>query len=384
MRSPTCKLERASKSLTACALLSMSGVACALDSSGLNSKSADAQDCWEIHSLGTLGGSFSYARDLNNSGQVIGEAQTEPRIIDSADPPAPQMRPFVSAPNGGSLTEIRTSGKFWGDARAINNAGYVVGRSTIGSSSPASYVVEPGSNFGIDTREFYDVNDINNTGQSVFDTDYGNFRSVIASYLGTDATEILLPGWPEDQNGPELNAVALNDYGQVAVNSLSLGYRWSVGEGAINLTPDATSSRVEDINNAAQVVGTLVRDGAQQAFITRRYSTALIMLGTPGDGNEPAGLNNFGQIVGTKNFNGVKHGYVTALWNVQHAINLDTLKEVTRDDWSRLEPAAINDRGQIAGTGLANGEERAFLLTPLWTDSVPHFLRCLRETVRQP
>jgi uncharacterized membrane protein len=232
------------------------------------------------------------------------------------------------------------------------------------------------------TLDFAFVNDINNVGQSVFDRYQYNIGSVIGSYLGTDLIKMVPPDWPADYGGPELNAVALNDYAQVAVNDGTFGYRWSASEGFIKLTPDAASSAVADINNAAQIIGTLVRDGVPQAFVTRRFSTALIMLGTPGDGNVPTGINLFGQIVGTRNFNGEKHGYVTALWNVQQTINLDTLKEVQRDAWSRLEPVAINDHGQIAGTGLINGEDRAFLLTPQWTSSLPQFLRCFREATR--
>jgi uncharacterized membrane protein len=354
--------------LSAFALLSIAGSGYAKDDSAPNSRSNKRlveADCWEIRSLGTLGGTYSYARDLNNAGQVVGDAETEPRIFDNAEPAIPQMRPFISAPNGGPLTEITGTGKFWGDARAVNDAGQVVGATTSGSSHPTSYATEPGSVGARYTLDFAFVNDINNNGQSVFDLYQYNISSVIGSYRGTDLIKIAPAGWPTEQTGPELNAVALNDYAQVAVNDGTFGYRWSVGEGMINLTPTASSSRVEDINNAGQIIGTLVRDGVQQAFVTRRYSTALVMLGEPGDGNVPAGINSFGQIVGTKNTNGAKHGYVTVLWNVERTINLDALKEVRRDAWSRLEPVAINNRGQIAGTGLINGEDRAFLLTPL-------------------
>ena len=38
--------------------------------------------------------------------------------------------------------------------------------------------------------------------------------------------------------------------------------------------------------------------------------------------------------------------------------------------WSNLNATAINDAGQIVGQGLINGQEQAFLMTPI-ADQVP-------------
>jgi hypothetical protein len=43
---------------------------------------------------------------------------------------------------------------------------------------------------------------------------------------------------------------------------------------------------------------------------------------------------------------------------------LDSLQEITRDGWSNLRPVAIDDLGQIAGTGKLGGNDLAFLLSP--------------------
>jgi hypothetical protein len=88
------------------------------------------------------------------------------------------------------------------------------------------------------------------------------------------------------------------------------------------------------------------------------------MLGAPGDGNTPTDINNWSQLVGTMQVNGVSHGYVTPPLNMRRAIDIDMLEEVARGGWTNIRPAAINDRGQIAGTGTLNGNDLAFLLSP--------------------
>jgi hypothetical protein len=171
---------------------------------------------------------------------------------------------------------------------------------------------------------------------------------------------------------------AFNDAGQVAltvstsqqsaegVNTPLTAYRWSSYEGSIKLAPDAKESRTKDINAIGQVVGVLRhQDGVEQAFVTRRYNTSLVMLGQPGDGNNPTGINNYSQIVGTRNSGGSTYGYLTVPFFVHQVITIDALTEVARDGWSNMQPAAINNRGQVAGTGTIGGFSRAFLLTPL-------------------
>jgi uncharacterized membrane protein len=343
----------------------------------------EATDCWEIHSLGTFGGDVSYAYDVNDSGQVVGTAAMAPTIFDPADPPRSYYPAFVSAPNGGALTAIVTDGKWGATAVAINNAGEVVGNTTIGSSFFVGFYVAPDGTWH-NTLSFAYARDINNSGQTLWDLTYSYLESAIGPSNqppnGSDpiglVDVLVLPAL--NKLDVDVQAAAFNDNGQVAVTASTspqsaegfytppTAYRWSSYEGSIKLAPNAKQSFAKDINAMGQVVGVLTHeDNSQQAFVTRRYSTSLVMLGQPGDGNNPTGINNDSQIVGTRNIDGITYGYITIPFFVHQTITIDKLAEVTRDGWSNLRPEAINNRGQVAGTGTIGGFSRAFLLTPL-------------------
>lgn len=323
------------------------------------------QTDWEIHALGTLGGDFSLAVDLNNAGQVAGDAQTEPRLINPFDPPFQFVRAYISGPDGGPLTEIAlTTGGFVSRATAVNNLGQVVGTTTEGSSFPIAFVTGSDGADMVQSRQSSRPADINNVGQTVFNDI--EFRTPAAFLANNDGnTGLVQITTPDDTPEQAPVAVALNDAGQVAVNGATFGYLWTAAQGARNLTPAAAGSRVVDINNAGQVLGVLVDNAlAEQVFLTAPNGGPLTLIGTPGDNNNPTGLNLFGQIVGTISFNGEVDGYVTCPGGIG-LTNLDALAAVVDAGWTDLAPVAINDLGQIAGTGFFNGQQRAFLLTPI-------------------
>ncbi|MDN5753501.1 MAG: hypothetical protein L0H15_09500 [Nitrosospira sp.] len=69
--------------------------------------------------LGTLGGSYTYARGINDSGQVVGWSDTT-----GGDPHA-----FITGPDGMGMTDLGTLGGSYSSAYDINDSGQVTGRS---------------------------------------------------------------------------------------------------------------------------------------------------------------------------------------------------------------------------------------------------------------
>jgi uncharacterized membrane protein len=339
-------------------------------------------DCWEIHSLGTFGGDQSVGLNLNDAGQVIGTAMTEPRVTDPNQPPQSVSAAFISAPNGGALTEIAIPGAYV-HPTAINAAGQVVGDALIPNAAGSrAFVTDVGGanpRFTLNAR----ARDINNVGQTLWDFEYPYYKSVVgpsdqpagSDGIGLVEVDVLPSTLPLADRFVWSNG--LNDAGQVSVVSYGwesathpavpqVAYRWSSYEGAIPLVTDATYSNAHGINDIGQVIGIINNDGINQTFVTRRHSTELAILPTYGYVNYPLGVNNYSQVVGMHYYeNGMQYAYVTAPFTYHREINLDALREVADAGWTKLEVTAINNRGQITGYGLINNAYRAFLLTPL-------------------
>lgn len=135
-------------------------------------------------------------------------------------------------------------------------------------------------------------------------------------------------------------------------------------------TLGGATSFAGDINTAGQIVG-LSRTTADltvnHAFlwtptIANGTSGSMIDLGTLGGTVSNAGaINNHGQIVGySRNAGG---DFRTFVWENGVMYDLDTLLPANSGWVTQFYGIDINDSGQIAGTGLFNGVQRAFLIS---------------------
>jgi probable HAF family extracellular repeat protein len=123
-----------------------------------------------LQDLGTLGGHFSSATDINNAGQVVGTAELAGLF-------SPQHAFLSDGVPGHPLTDLGTLGGAFSQATAINDAGQVVGTAQTADGNLHAFLYQSGvgmTDLGtlIGDPAFSIANDINNSGQIVGKSTY--------------------------------------------------------------------------------------------------------------------------------------------------------------------------------------------------------------------
>jgi probable HAF family extracellular repeat protein len=173
-------------------------------------------------------------------------------------------------------------------------------------------------------------------------------------------------------NAPDSLASGINERGQVIGVSITNGsafdgrnghgFIWQKGTMTAIPTLGGSYNGPTAINNRGQVVGasSLPGDATAHAFLWQHGT--LTDLGTlAGDVfSEAVDITDRGQIVGDSC---LPSGNCRAvLWAHRHAIDLNTLISKS-SGWQLIDAQAENERGQIVGDGLHNGQPHAYLLT---------------------
>jgi len=156
--------------------------------------------------LGTFGGTNSYPGAINNSGQVVGSAQTVAKTYHA----------FLYS--GGTLGDLGTLGGASSEAAAINDARQVVGRSQTASEAYHAFLFSSGIMIDLGTfggTESAAVG-MNGSGQVVGWADTpGDIVSHAFLYSGGDLAD-LNALFPSDSGWELQQAFFINDRGQVA------------------------------------------------------------------------------------------------------------------------------------------------------------------------
>ncbi|MBU1691443.1 MAG: PEP-CTERM sorting domain-containing protein [Gammaproteobacteria bacterium] len=323
---------------------------------------------YTITDLGTLGGAYSSAFDINNNGQVVGFASLN----------SGYSHPFLYS--NGVMSDLGTlDGGTGGLARGINDSGQVAGTAYTAGGDMRAFLYSNGSmnNLGTLGGNRSQAYGINNSGQVVGWTDTAAVTGRAFLYSNGSMTDIGTLG------GIYSYAHGINDSGQVAgqatptrTTSTSPYYHaFSYDNGSmIDLgTLGWDSSAAYDINNSGQVVGIVsssTYNADQHVYINTAHAFlysngSMIDLGTLGGTNSWAGgINDSGQAVGwADTTDGASHA---VLYSGNTLTDLSLLPEVLNAGWTSLEEArAINNKGQIVGYGFIGGNYRAFLLSPV-------------------
>ncbi len=319
---------------------------------------------FRIIDLGTFGGTMSNAYAINASGQVTGFAA----------PPDGNFQAFRY--DHGVLHGLGTYGVKRSRGWGINDHGLVVGDDGYDGNSSSFLQGKAWKNDGTgatgistgytEDRESiaYDVNNNgvivgrNNfpwaTGDHAFYYDGGNYMTDLGTLH------------PNGRSGTSA-AFAINDVGQI-VGLTDAGYnqpaRAFIYENGVmsDLGSLGYSAYAQDINEPGVAVGTsrASRYGQNHAVIFR--DGTVVDIGTlGGDSSAAQAINDHGQVVGSsRTASDDTHAF---LYTGDEMIDLnDLLGEDS--DWTKLVSANdINNRGDIVGQGLINGESHAYLIT---------------------
>ena len=324
------KLSRRLRLLVAASLLLAAG--------GL--RTAVADDPVPV-SLGTLGGSNSAARGINDAGEIVGTSLTA----------YSGFHAFLY--KGGVMHDLNTRDGGYSHARGINDAGHIVGWNDYGAflyrggvmHELADLVESPGLHPTAATA-------INNAGDIVgYGTVFGPYPTHAFLYSGGVMHDLGTLG------GSASQARGINDVGQivgsssVADNSATHAFLYQGGSMRDLGTLGGSYSHAFGINNAGDIVGySQVTGGAGTAHAFLYRGGSMRDLGTLGGSTSQAhGINDAGDIVGWSTVAGSStfHAFLYR-GGVMHDLG-------TLDGHDSSKAYAINDAGSIVGESYVGG-----------------------------
>ncbi len=324
--------------------------------------------------VGTLGGPFSEGLGINNGGQVVGWSKT------TTDPGNLGPKHGFTWTAGGGIVDIGTP---FGvpDSRvdAINNAGQTVGFGGEPGSAGGgdhAFLRNPGGSYRDlgDLGNFFSYahglssNGLNVVGEAI------NTNLDDTAFLWTAAAGMLDLGTPDSRyntiasgvnNGQMVVGTGLNVSTDSSIPD-ELGFIWTSSGGFTNPWGFHATS-VNAVNDNGQVVGsTASLDPTGHAFLWTMSGGTRDLGDLIGFGSIAAGINTRGDIiVGAADLDSTGQNSAAFVWDAAHGMrNLNSLI-ASNSGWNLEQAVGVSDSGMIVGTGIVNGQEHAFVLTPV-------------------
>jgi probable HAF family extracellular repeat protein len=313
-----------------------------------------AAQTYSVTDLGVLSGdTTSEGRALSPAGQVVGDNEYN-------------LQGFIWNSTQGMLGLPRLKDGRYSVAMGINATGLIAGYATYNSIDSPHAVLWT-------YKGIQDLGTLPGGTQSWAAAINASAQVVGGSNSATTAPNAFL--WSRDRgmqnlgvlpNGYYSEAFGVNNLGQVVgMSNTTRGnwhaFSWSKSVGIRDLgTLDngrSTSATANGINDLGQIVGTSTC-GTSCVHALLWTTSGMQDLGIlPGSSASGANsINNKGQVAGESG-----HAF---LWSQSTGMqDLNNLIDAN-SGWTLLFAYAINDAGQITGSGLINGQSHAFLLTP--------------------
>ncbi len=320
-----------------------------------------------VADLGTLGGTSSSAISINNLGDVVGFSKIAGDV-------ATHAFAFIH----GSMRDLGTFGGPNSIAWGINDSDAVVGEAEIAPGVSNAFLWTTGllQNLGTLGGQFVTARGINNHGDIVG-------YSAISGFMVPRHAFRYSGGSMEDLGtlgGMNSVGIAINSSGEVTGGSDIGGnvtdHVFTFSSSILDLdnadSNPLTNGAGYGINSAGDVVGSgLTANNVRPGIAVLYRSGTITQLGSLGNSwNVGLGINDSDDIVGHSSedsdvpqfYGGASVGF---LWSSGTLYDLNDL--VTTPGWTIWDATAINNKGQIAGTGIFQGQYHAIRLDPAVT-----------------